>query len=88
MQTKFAGNLTLKMQAFSGNPCLTHCGFDSLTFYLKKTARMQFFAGAGGGNLTLKMQAFSGNPCLTHVGSTPPFSCFNIFLILLYSDAN
>ena len=30
MQTKFAGagggNLTLKMQAFSGNPCLTHVG--------------------------------------------------------------
>ena len=56
MQTKFAGagggNLTLKMQAFSGNPCLTHCGFDSLTFYFKKTARMQFFAGAGGGSRT------------------------------------
>ena len=41
MQTKFAGNLTLKMQAFSGNPCLTHVGSTPL-YFIKKTAKCSF----------------------------------------------
>ena len=54
------GNPTLKICRFSGNPCLTHCGFDSHLVYIKKrlTYRINLFfktltlTGAGGGSRT------------------------------------